>query len=331
MSLVALVRKRCLSFILALAVFQALSCRPGDVLPPGAGDADREEESAATDGDADREVPAGALRVATFNTHLFFDTVCQSGRCDIGDFEIVNSETDFRDKARKLADAVAGLNADVVLLQEVETEDCLDALNRALSSPYPVAEQGETGSAASIDTAVLARGRLLERRNHRGTPIEGPNGESLQFTREFLELHLEIGGGRVIAFDAHFKSKASDDPDRRLAEAMAAHDIVTARAREYPDALVVFGGDLNDTPGSAPLDALENSGRLLRVAGDLPDLEAATYDYRGRLQAIDHLFMARQAAGELVSGSVLSVRGPVFGYGGSDHAALRADFLPGTP
>ena len=80
--------------------------------------------------------------------------------------------------------------------------------------------------------------------------------------------------------------------------------------------------------GSDPIEALESTGLLLRVASDLPGTDAATYRYNGQHEAIDHLFLATEAGGGYVPGSAVSVRGPSFGLGGSDHAALRAAFRP---
>jgi hypothetical protein len=85
-----------------------------------------------------------------------------------------------------------------------------------------------------------------------------------------------------------------------------------------------MGGDLNDEPGSPPLDALTGSGELLRVAQDLPPQEQITYlGYGGH--AIDHLLLHTGASGRCLPGGVkvLCQNG---GFAGSDHCAIRADF-----
>ncbi|MCC7536562.1 MAG: endonuclease/exonuclease/phosphatase family protein, partial [Deltaproteobacteria bacterium] len=127
-------------------------------------------------------------------------------------------------------------------------------------------------------------------------------------------------------FGAHFRSRVDDDPARRIAEARAAAAYVEATARERPDAIVVLGGDLNDVPGSDTLDAIEQSGSLVRVARELDDAHAATYDYFGQLLALDHLYVEITAAGAPVPGTVRVRRDSSRGLGGSDHAALVADF-----
>ena len=267
------------------------------------------------------------LRVATLNAHLFFDTTCDSGRCGEGDFESAPTEAEFAHNVAVIAAAVRGLDADVVLLQEVENQRCLDALRARLGDVYPTALLGETGRPASIDVAVLARDPLVSWRGHRGVPFARPDGRRATFARELLEVHLDHDGRRVVVFAAHFRSKVRDDPGLRLGEATAARRIVVARGSELPDALVVLGGDLNDTPGSPAIDALEGDGTLARVAATLPAEQQATYVYHGRAMALDHLFVPRAAMTHVVTGSVRVLRdAPGEGYAGSDHASLRADF-----
>ncbi|MBZ4423230.1 endonuclease/exonuclease/phosphatase family protein [Myxococcus sp. RHSTA-1-4] len=276
--------------------------------------------------------PEGSLRIAAFNVHRFFDTVCHSGQCGGSAYEALPSPEAFAAQADQLAGAIDALDADVVLLAELETQASLDALTARLPRFRDDAGTrrsvlGETGSAASVDVAVLSAHSITTFRGHRDRVLTRPDGTTTRFSRELLEVHLDTPGGKTVVFSAHFRSKVDDDPGRRYAEADAARDIVATAARESPGALVVLGGDLNDVPGSAPLDALERDGVLLRVSSDRPASETWTYSYFGDRQAIDHLHLAR-GGGSYVPGSFKAVRESRGGYGGSDHAAVSADFLP---
>jgi predicted extracellular nuclease len=267
------------------------------------------------------------LRVATFNVHLFFDATCDSGNCGAGDFEKAPTPAQVDARADAIAEAIRSLDADVVSLQELETQASMDALSSRLADLYPAAVFAETGAPGSVDVAVLGKGSLLETRKHRYEPMFRPDGSPTYFSREFLEVHLELDGRRVILFSAHFRSKANDDPGRRLEEAQKAHDIVIASAEEFPDAIVVLGGDLNDTPGSAPITALENGSLLLRVAQDKPVAEQYTYEWNGQGEAIDHVFLAATSRGLYVPGSAFTAHDASgWGLAASDHAALIADF-----
>jgi endonuclease/exonuclease/phosphatase (EEP) superfamily protein YafD len=270
---------------------------------------------------------ADPLRVAAFNVHRLFDTVCDSGACGGSNFEAQPSPDAFAAQAGQLAAALNALDADIVLLSELETQASLDALTSRLPR-FPHAVLGETGSPASVDVAVLSAYPITQVLRHRSRTLYRPDGSATRFSRELLEVHLDVEGAKVIVFAAHFRSKVDDDPGRRFAEADAARDIVSSAAAAAPGALVVLGGDLNDVPGSEPLNALERGGALLRVASDRPDSETWTYSYFGEYQAIDHLYLAR-GGGTYVPGSFRAARaGSRGGYGGSDHAAVYADFLP---
>lgn len=276
--------------------------------------------------------PDGSVRIAAFNVHRFFDTVCHSGRCGGSAYEALPSPEAFAAQADRLARAIDALDADVVLLGEIETQASLDALTARLPRYQDTAQVrrsalGETGAPASVDVAVLSAHPITTVRGHRDQVLTRPDGTTTRFSRELLEAHLDTPGGRTVVFSAHFRSKVDDDPGRRYAEADAARGIVADTAREFPGALVVLGGDLNDVPGSPPLEALERDGVLLRVSSDRPASETWTYSYFGDLQAIDHLHLAR-GGGSYVPGSFRAVREPRGGYGGSDHAAVTADFLP---
>ena len=286
--------------------------------PPGT-------EQACPTGDCGAPAPEQHLRIAAFNVHRLFDTVCDSGDCGGDAYEALPSPDAFGAQADRLAQGLSRLDADVVLLGEVETQASLDALGSRLPG-FRHAVLGETGAPASVDVAVLSAWPILLTRGHRDQVLPVPGGGTTRFARELLEVHLDTPGGRTIVFAAHFRSKVSDDPARRLAEAEAAQDIVARTAREFPLALVVLGGDLNDVPGSPPLNALEADGALVRVSSDRPDSETWTYAYFGDRQAIDHLYLAR-GGGAYVPGSFRAAREARGGYGGSDHAAVYADFL----
>ncbi len=268
--------------------------------------------------------PEPGLRIATYNVRRYFDTVCDSGDCNYGAYEEQPSPEQFEARTQQIAEAIEGIHASIVLLQEVETWNCLLALASALHPRYPTFTLGEIGGTATVDVAVLAEGDLVQEIHHRQVPLPLPSGGSTTFAREFLELHLEVDGQLVVVFDAHFKSKSGDDPARRLAEATAAQQIVTSRAAELPEALVVLGGDLNDTPGSEPINAIEKGGLLLRVASDLPEGTDHTYVFNGTGIALDHLYFAVGGGGSYIPGSAEIIRGNAGGLGGSDHAAVTA-------
>jgi predicted extracellular nuclease len=286
-------------------------------------------DAAGRDPEGKAPLRPGSVRVATFNVRLFFDQTCDSGSCGASDFEKVATAAGYAADVERIAIAIAKIDPDVIALEEIETQACLDDLVAKLAQKgltYPVAHLGEIGTGGSVDVAVLARGTLGEVKTHRDTPLTRPDGSKTTFSRELLEVRFDLGGRKLAMFAAHFRSKASDDPGRRLAEAKATQTIMTATAAELPDALVALGGDLNDEPGSEPINAMEAGGDLVRLAAALPPAQQGTYTFQGKVEAIDHLFVAKSTAARYVDKSIRVVRDATTGgLGSSDHAALSAD------
>jgi predicted extracellular nuclease len=306
--------------ILAASCTDAVGEQPRATAPAG---------DAGIDGPAADSGPAGrgAVRVATFNVHRLFDTVCDSGDCSPGAFEEASTQADLDARIVELAAGIAKLDADVLALEEVEDEAVFAPLRVRLADlglGYVTAELGETGAPASMDVAIFARGPASEIRRHRDDILTRPDGTTTTFSRELLEARVTIGDRRVILFAAHFRSKVDDDPGRRYAEAVRTREIMTAASAEDATALVVLAGDLNDEPGSAPITALENDGALVRVAQDLPIPDQATFAKAGRAQALDHVFVTQNGASRYVAKSAYVAHEVT----GSDHSPLRADFDP---
>lgn len=272
--------------------------------------------------------PPERVRMATFNVRLFFDTVCQSGNCTAAGFEEVRSQAQFDARAIQVANAVNSLGADMVALEELENQTCLDAIIARLDGGMPYGELGEIGTAGSVDVAILSKTPIERVVKHRALQrLTRPDGSITSFSREFLEVEAKTPRGQtMVLFAAHFRSKVNDDPGRRFAEAQVSRRVVEARAAASPDALVVMGGDLNDTPGSPPLTELMADGGLIRVAADRPVSEQVTYIFNGQGEAIDHLLLAHTSNGVAVPMSARTWRTTATGFAGSDHFALSADF-----
>jgi len=270
----------------------------------------------------DTATPRPGTRVAAFNVRRLFDEVCDSAMCGAGDFEVVATAAQIEARTTKLAERLGSLDADVIMLEEIETAALLDKVAAKMPG-YVTHVLGETGFTASVDVGVLSRFPTLEVKTHRDATLKRPDGSTTTFTREFLEVHLDREGKRVIAFAAHFRSKNNDDPGRRYAEAVAARDIVASVASENPEALVALGGDLNDVPGSEPLNALDE--KLTRVSTGMPNDAIATYWFEGRGQPIDHLYVP--TLDRYRKGTFTVAREPgARTFADSDHAAVVADF-----
>ena len=234
-------------------LYGPLGCREASPAP----DRPRETTPLLDASPPTRDVPSPAepsgVKVASFNVRRLFDTQCDTGECGSGAYEEAPSPARFSEKVATLAAGITRLRADIVLLQEVETQGCLDALKAKLPT-LPHGFLAETRLPASVDVGILSAYPITETRSHGDFAIPLPNGELTSFARDFLEARVSTPDGELIVFVAHFRSKVNDDPDRRLAEARAAKRIVAEAASRNPSALVLLGGDLNDVPGSDELN-----------------------------------------------------------------------------
>ena len=301
----------------------------------GTDDVDETDDAGAADDSdtvTDTEEPdeceeevISSVVIGTYNTHLFFDTVCDTGHCSSSDFESVLSDSEYNSKVSDLAESIHEIGADIILLQEVEKDSCL----QDLFGETGTYEDCFLGEKETVDTAVMTKGKITYKNKHtEQIECAGCEGGKTSFSRAFLETHIELGCRKIIVFSAHFKSKADDDAQRRLAEAAAAAKILKKRAEEHPEALVVMGGDLNDEPGSDTLEYFENDSAFLRVASELSLKDQATYYYSSEAVALDHIFWVKTAGGKYKTGSAEVVKDAPSWYhlGSSDHAALKATF-----
>ena len=276
-------------------------------------------------------VPTGntakLVRVATYNVHNLFDTVCDSGACASGDYEKQQSESAYVTKVNSIVGGIWAIDADVILLQEIEKETCLRAIQDGLGAKrYPGAVFGDIGRTASVNVAILTRGTVTDVQTHReGHWLTQPDGTTKLLSRELLQVEITLPNGvEMTAFTTHFVSKATDSiGDRRLAEAKFTHDVLADYIAAHPGRLVVFGGDLNDTPDSPPIQALEADGALVRTTRDMPQNAILTW---GNQAAFDHLYYPAAFTGNYKETTILCDNENHNGYSSSDHCAVRADF-----
>lgn len=181
--------------------------------------------------------PAGdpappALRVLTYNIHHGEGT---DGRLDLP----------------RVAGVVKAARPDVVLLQEVDRNTTRTGkVDQAAELARLTGLHGEFGQAIDIQgggygLAILSRFPL------KGVKTDALPGRGGQEARVVMRATLEPGGGwpAVTVLNTHFQH---DDGPTREAQAAKINDLFGAAA-----GAVVLGGDLNATPDSPPIRALQ--------------------------------------------------------------------------
>lgn len=240
--------------------------------------------------------PPALVRIATWNVHDLFDA--EDRLVPPGELDAVLSPDEVEAKLGRVAAVLARVDADVVLLQEVEDLPLLERL--AALAGYPEARLVEGNDPRGIDVAALSRLPVIAYLSHRDE--RDADGAPL-WPRDCVELHLAAAGRRLVVVGSHLSSALSDDGTRRARQA--------ARMRALADglveggaALVLAGGDLNDAPSSPALEPLLGDGRWVGPASWLPPEATWTWSGAGVREVLDHLLLPRADAAAVVRAAV---------------------------
>jgi endonuclease/exonuclease/phosphatase family metal-dependent hydrolase len=256
------------------------------------------------------------VRVATWNVHDLFDEVDRE--VPPGAWDDVPAPAEVEAKLDRVAAVLARLDAEVVLLQEVENAALLERL--AARSGYPEVRLVEGADPRGIDVAALSRLPVRDYRSHLGE-TDG-DGDPL-WSRDCVELHVQAGERRLVLVGSHLVSRVSDPGgERRAEQAARMRAIADEVAALHPAAAVLVGGDLNDEPGSAALEPLLRDGAWLDAASALPPAEAWTWSGEAGRARLDHLLLAARDEGALLLASVLGGEDVA---AASDHRPLAVD------
>lgn len=211
--------------------------------------------------------------LATYNLHNLFDSFDNP--------YTVDEQTPPKTTAElaTLAEALRMLDADVVVLQEVESGGFLahfvaNQLGGATGGlHYAYVADEPTGDPRGIGLGVLSRfpiERIVSHRLARLDPekpfVSAPGEAANHFARDLLRVDLQIRPGYLVSvYGVHLKSKRLDamdtsDPQAsthwRLAEARAARRIIQEEMAQSGHARFIVAGDFNDGPDSAPVREL---------------------------------------------------------------------------
>lgn len=233
--------------------------------------------------------PAAVVRVATWNVHDLFDE--EDRLVPPGDADAVPPADEVDAKLAKLAAVLVRLDADLVLLQEVESRPLLARL--AARAGYPEARLVEGVDPRGIDVAALSRLPLDAYVSHLGETDAA--GRPL-WPRDCVEVHARAAGRPLVVVGSHFSSALSDGGTRRAAQAERMREIADGLRAARPAALVVAGGDLNDAPGSAALAPLLGDGAW----HDPAPAGAVTWLGASGAARLDYLLVPRGDAGRVV-------------------------------
>ncbi|MDI1446852.1 endonuclease/exonuclease/phosphatase family protein [Polyangium sp. 6x1] len=266
------------------------------------------------------------LRVVNWNVHNYLNDKNDSAAVD----EVVRTTAQYVAHRKAIGAVLSVIDADVVVLQEVENEASLsDLVQSELGGKYTDIGIVDGNDPRGIDIGILSKLPLDEVVSHKDEqfPLNGTVGPTYRFSRDCPEYHLTYNGRKLVLLGAHFKAKEDDNPNKRLAEAQRTRAIANALVKEDPSRAVLVLGDFNDTPGSPPYLAVLGEGDAMYT--NAPDFVPAndrwTYDYQGALELVDHQMSNPLLAGMLDTTSV-TIRHGNDVDDATDHAPIVATY-----
>jgi len=244
-----------------------------------------------------------SLRIATFNCeNLFrrfrFNKNVNAEKANSKGFLINELAFQILNPTEKklTSRVVKETDADVLALQEVESLEVLrrfrsEYLNK--SDGYTHALLIEGNDPRSIDVAVLSRHAITARSHHHLR-----SGNAALFSRDCLEVDLNVSGKPLTLYLNHFKSMLDKkDPKngrkntktRRVVQSRMVKQIITNRFGANPGAApFVVLGDLNDYLGQGTgIDELVNWSEVENVVNRLPSNERWTHFWDGAAEPLE--------------------------------------------
>ena len=252
---------------------------------------------------------ADTLVVATYNVENYgpADRVTEAGfRKDYPKPEA---------EKRALRTVIRGLNADVIVFQEMGDAAYLGELRRDLQSEGVVYAAAVVLDADDADRRVAVLSKRPLKRVVQHTDLSFSYfGAREKVKRGLLEVVLGTDAGEVTLFGLHLKSRFTDRADdplsavRRAGEATAVRDRVLQRFPTPGAEKFVMLGDCNDDRASKPLTFLEARGRtvvaeLLRATDSRGETWTHYYRKNETYSQVDHVLVSPALKASVVGGT----------------------------
>lgn len=277
----------------------------------------------------DTGTPSGPVTftLATWNVRNFFDA--ENDPLKVDDVPTVG---ELGNKLNEVSSALRVLAADIVVLQEVENKPLLELLNnsRLKDSGYKTVELVEGNDPRGIDVGLLSRYPIKRLQTHVDDKFPGVDGDTAtySFSRDCLEVELDVGGRSVVLLINHLRSESTSSGDgtaRRAAQAAQVRKIADGLLGQNPNALLAVVGDLNDDPTSRPLQLLrDGSPALFDILTLRPAAERYTASWSGKPQ-VDFQLLSPAMRATLADDTARALHTSIFSKT-SDHYPVIASY-----
>ena len=293
---------------------------------------------------AERPDAPNTVTIGAYNVENFFDVWDNPYTDD------ESTRVKSRDLVRDLARAIKALDADILVIQELEHEQLLTAMVEEFlpNEGYNYIAASPGNDERGILLGCISRYPITQVSSHRHQWFTHPDHPDTpyRFSRDLLRFTIDVGIDRPLqVYNVHLKSNRSrpGDPNsmlKRTAESLRVKQIIRDGVTGDPGLLAVVAGDFNSAyetrpdqdrpwPGMAALREPEPDGSqlLTDVHDALTDAQRVTHpgDNRYPPSTFDYILAVPAMAQRYVQGSARVLpEGKL--TGGSDHLPLRATF-----
>ena len=284
----------------------------------------------------------GAVRLASYNMLNLFDHVDDPSLS--GENEDITQATPA-ERCTALAEAIRRLDADILVLQEIESREALSWFRDTYLTGlgYDHLESFDAEYARGVEQSVLSRFPLKDARL-----LDKPSGDGFRYQRIPIRATAVLPGGyELVVIGIHHKAGGDAFNEQREAEAARIISAVKAELAASPARNLAVVGDFNATATKEARKMYDRAG-LLNSYDWRPWIEGkVTADQiRDRFithesgRAIDFILVSDSLANELVPDSffVLSTLHPGDAYNwrtdkapaghASDHYPVAVDLIP---
>jgi len=279
---------------------------------------------------------AKPLKVLNWNLHNFFDMKKDSAAAE----EQVLSKADYDGKVADVGSVLADMDADVIILPEVENIAILDDLNtKALNGAYAT-EITQTNDFRGLDIGILSKvpiDSIVAHATDMFKRLDLAGGQAYKYSRDAVEVHITFNTRKIVLLGVHYRSKGNgmvetDDKDKRMAEAQHTRAIADAIALAEPKTAIVILGDFNDLPASPPINwTLQGDPKsspkvtFFAAADSIAESDRYTFVYNGAKELIDHQ-MVNPLLKQMLDGKGAVIRHGADVEDASDHFPLMVTY-----
>ncbi len=241
-----------------------------------------------------------------------------------------------RKELEALARTIKNSGAEIVTMQEVENKEVLQQFVDEYLPDFGNVVLVEGNDKRGIDVAVISKHEVTNVVSHAANTFPDSEGKEMQFNRDLLRVDVDVKGYPLSIFTSHFKSKRGGEWStiERIGEARETRRILKEEMGDWSKSNFVVTGDLNDTPGSRPINELRfgSAGRskqskrqgaepaLRSTLERLPAKERNTWPSKGPKEQIDYILYPEHMEDNLIGTRVW--RDKV----ASDHCMVTAEF-----